>query len=163
MALSGKAVKVDISNPKLKAEALSQRVSAAGLIASLNVVHELFVTKTEEMFDQEKDPFGTPWPELSESTKAIRQSLGFAEGPINHRTGRMRNDLVEAKADILGASSGIISYAFPRRGFPDSNLQRRYTQASGGGNGPARKVIGMNESDVAKVLLVLNSSFTKGL
>lgn len=163
MATRGKAVSVDATQAKLKAEALSGRVSAAGLIASLNIVHELFVSKTGEMFDQEKDPFGTPWPELSDATKSIRVSLGFAEGPINHRTGRLRDDLVEAPADILGGSSGIVSYAFPRRGFPGQDLQRRYAQASGQGKGPARKVIGMNETDVAKVLLVLNSSLSKGL
>jgi len=141
---------------------LNQGLSTPSLMAALIHVHGHFVEKTEKMFDKEVDPYGNPWTPLTEATREIRVNLGFPPGPINTRSGRLRDYLVSARPDILGHSDGVISYAFPSRGWPDNDLIIRMKQADGQGRGPARPVVGMNAGDVGFVLSTLGASVYLG-
>lgn len=145
-----------------KLSKLSQGMSTPALTAGLMHVHQHFVEKTEKMFDKEVDPYGDPWTPLSEATREIRVNLGFPPGPINTRSGRLRDYLVSSRPDILGHSDGVLSYAFPSRGWPDSDLITRMKQANGAMKGPARPVVGMSAGDIAYVLSTLGATVYLG-
>ena len=141
---------------------LNQGLGTPSLMAAMVHIHGHFVEKTEKMFDKEVDPNGDPWTPLSEATREIRVNLGFPPGPINTRSGRLRDYLVSSRPDILGHSDGVISYAFPSRGWPDSDLITRMKQANGKLRGPARSVVGMSAGDVAYVLSTLGATVYLG-
>lgn len=130
------------------------------IMFAMGHIHRHFTGKAIDMFNSETDPQGEAWKPLAEATKQIRVSLGYPPGPINERSGRLRDYLVTAKSDILGSSDSVISYAYPSRGFPPADLMGAFEQASGlNPKAPtARRVVGMNEQDVAFVLATLGAS-----
>ncbi|AOE44528.1 hypothetical protein SEA_JUMBO_15 [Gordonia phage Jumbo] len=143
---------------------LSTRLSTPMLTTYLGTVHGYFLNKSVKMFQDEKDPYGNRWAPLADSTVAMRIYFGYGGAhPINERTGGLRESITGAPPDIIGHSDGVISMAFPRRATPSSDLMKKYAQASGLGKGPARRVIGMNEKDVAWILSTLNMSLFMGL
>lgn len=166
MALSGKGGVEVLTGPvEAKINEIMARTSTAGVIASFSLIHTHFLRKTEAMFDQLKDPSGSRWAPHAPITPEIRENLGFSPEPINDRSGKLRDELTTAPMDILGHSDGVVSYAFPYRRWPDSDIMKRMVQAQvgGGSRSPARKVVGMNASDVAFVITTLNSAMFKGL
>lgn len=156
-----------VSGPVDKAlQRLYVGMGTASIIGAMGVIHEHFTSKSAEMFSNEKDPWGNDWAALSEATKQIRINLKFPPGPINTRTGRLRDHFVTARPDIIGSSDSVVSYAYPTRAFPDRDIFKRLEQASGlNPRGPtARRVVGMDETDIAVVLTTLSASiFTAGI
>lgn len=134
------------------------------IYAMMNSIHHYFVNKSSSMFDTESDPFNNKWKPLSEATLNWRRSLGFGPRPINYRTGTLRNYVTSSRADILGHSDGVVSYAFPRRAMPSKEVRWRLEQASGLiRGGPARRVIGMSEADIAATLGIVHRGIVEGI
>lgn len=138
-------------------QTLQTSLSVAGLIATMNSIHLYFTNKTASMFRMERDVIGEKWAPLAPATKSWRTSLGFPVAPINTRTGKMRDYMTPAKADIVGTND-TVSYAFPRRSAPPNDMLIRLKQAGGEMKGPARTVVGMSGEDAAYVIGYINSS-----
>ncbi|ANA87252.1 hypothetical protein SEA_GIBBLES_17 [Gordonia phage Gibbles] len=153
----GKTVKANFRPVKDKLTTIEQGVSAHALIATMNSIHHYFVNKTENMFSAESDPFGNKWAPLAPATISRRSSLGFPPAPINVRTGKMKDYMTPSVPDVIG-SGAFVSMAYPRRNAPPNDMLIRLKQAGGELKGPAREVVGMNETDVAYVISYVNAS-----
>lgn len=159
MTAGGSGFEADVSRVDALLARLNMRLGTGYLSGSLLAVHQYILNKHEGMFAGERDPFGNKWAPLAPSTVAFRTYMGYGGAhPINVRTGELRESIVGQPPDILGHSDGMVELAFPNRKMPHSKLYMKYRQASGGGRGPARRVIGLDEKDVAWILASLNSS-----
>ncbi|USH45015.1 hypothetical protein SEA_CAMERICO_18 [Gordonia phage Camerico] len=155
----GTGFEVDSSRVDAIIMRLGTRLGTAYLSGSLLAVHQYVLNKHEAMFAGEKDPYGSKWAPLAPSTVAFRQYMGYGGAhPINVRTGELRESIVGQPPDILGHSDGMVEMAFPSRRMPHTKLYLKYKQASGGGRGPARRVIGLDDGDIAWILASLNKS-----
>lgn len=153
------------NTPKLNQNfrSLDSGLNSPHIYAMMNTIHAHFIHQSSSMFANEVDPEGNKWAALKPSTINWRAWLGYGPRPINTRTGGMRDYFVNAKADILGHSDGVISYAYPRRAWPDKQTRWKLEQASGLiRNGPARRVVGMSAGDAAFVLSTLRSGILEG-
>ena len=108
-----------------------------------------------ESFEKNFKSEGRPkWTALTESTKASRRSLGFAEGPILDRTGDLRNAVTSMKGLISGNARESIAKWGVNQLSGDNKLKYSVHQAGKGRRGqslPARKMIGFQPEDATKI------------
>ncbi len=139
-------------------------LSTSGLAASLATANEYLWKKEERMFARQQDPFGNKWAPLTEATKEIRINLGFGPGPINRRTYKLQDYMVNRNPDILGHSDGLMSLVYPHRATPPKDIIKRLEQSEGIKHGATkRSVIGLDQPDIAFVLATINSSLVRSI
>lgn len=105
-------------------------------------------------FDSEGDEVSGPWLPLAPATQQIRSSQGYgAAHPINVRTGALERYIVGSPAatttDPLGAT--MIYPGMKASGELGKKMERAQV---GEGRTPARPVLGLDETDLANVLIM---------
>lgn len=119
-----------------------------------------------ERFDMEGDEASGKWVPLKQSTIRIRAEQGFGAGPINVRTGELR-EFVTNNQGSIGIDVGA-TLEWPT-GLPEgADLMYKYRVAQTGtmsGRVPARPVVGMSFRDMAAINVLLGgfiNTATKG-
>lgn len=130
---------------------LEDKLNPLGLAEFMDATVDPFLRmRTEDRFAQEGDDVVGSWQPLQLATQQIRASKGFSPAhPINVRTGKMRNFLVNRPADVKPNGFGAtLTYPGP---IGDSELFEKLSTAQGGKSYPStppRPVIGVNENDM---------------
>jgi hypothetical protein len=108
-------------------------------------------------FSQEGDDVSGPWAPLRESTKRIRVTQGYSEGPINHRSGEMEDFLVNNNG--LFMPMGPIAVLTYPSDPPGIELKKKIKTAQQGQASPktvARPVIGLNQNDAIFIIAAMS-------
>ena len=116
-----------------------------------------------QRFDSEGDNKSGSWPALHEATIAIREELGFGAGPINVRTGDLREFTETGREFLVG--TGFVEMQVP--GSPPDpvtaakleHAQRGTTANPNPRFGPTvpRPVLAINEGDLAAMMTMLHN------
>ena len=144
---------------------LDLKLSPGSMAAFLkNFVVEYLQGVAGERFDTEGDEaVGGKWVPLKESTLRIRADQGLPAGPINYRTGELRNFVTGSEGSI-GIDIGA-TLEWPS-GIPEGgNLMFKYkTAQTGTSNGkvPARPTVGIGFQDMAAINLMLGGFIDAG-
>jgi hypothetical protein len=111
-------------------------------------------------FAQEGDDVTGRWEPLSPATVRIREEKGFGgEHPINRRTGDLE-EYITGERSLIAPIAGGASMIAPGR-KASGELQHKMEVAQTGVDAhAARPVVGMNEQDLAAVLLLVSGYFT---
>lgn len=136
---------------------LDTALNPAALVLFLEgVVDPHLRERAAERFADEGDDVVGQWSPLKPATVSIRESKGFGGAhPINVRTGEMYRYIVEEDGNALPTPYGA-SLTLPGRPAT-GELADKVTRAQQGDNRTvARPVIGMNEVDLAWVLVALS-------
>lgn len=148
----------DPDSPALKGLAqldlLLSPVSIAGFLK--NFVVGYLQRAAAERFAMEGDEAVGRWTPLKESTLRIRGEQGFPSGPINVRTGELR-EYVTANQGSLGVDIGA-TLQWPTNLPEGTDLMYKYRVAQTGtmsGRVPARPVVGMSFRDMAAINVLL--------
>lgn len=128
---------------------LSQRIKT--IRAKLNLppmieeLGELVLRRTLDSFDKAQDPNGNPWPELKPATALRRRT-----GPLNV-DGRLRAAIQLIKGSNTGGFATNTGVGI-RIGVSDpSQVEKARYQNYGTKTIPARRFLGIGESDVKSV------------
>lgn len=151
-------VVADPKSPALKMlthlDLLMSPASIAGFLK--NFVVNYFQQQAEQRFAMEGDEATGKWAPLKQSTVEIRTSKGFGAGPINVRTGELK-DFVTTNEGSIGIDVGA-TLEWPT-GLPEgTDLMYKYRTAQTGtssGRVPARPVVGMSFRDMAAINVML--------
>ena len=134
-------------------------VAIAGFLGA--VVDPYLRKRAQARFTSEGDDVVGGWAELKEATQNIRSDLGYgAAHPINKRTGELEDYIVNSPNSLnihpWGASLTLPGNA------PVGELADKVRRAQQGDvRQVPRPVLGMNERDLAFVLLALASNIRK--
>lgn len=102
-----------------------------------------------ERFVMQGDKAAGKWQPLKESTKRIRVSKGFPPGPINVRTGRLREFVFTNNGQVMYDGLGT-NLAWPDGPHDNGELAHSYRTAQAGSTRwgtPARPVVDMGFED----------------
>jgi len=151
-------VVADPNSPALKSlgqlELILSEASMAGFLK--NFVVGYLQGRAQERFDMEGDDTVGKWVPLKESTLRIRAEKGFPSGPINVRTGELR-DFVVNNPGSIGVDVGA-TLTWPT-GLPEGNtLVYKYRVSQTGtmsGRVPPRPTVGMSFRDMAAINVML--------
>lgn len=135
---------------------LDSAISPVGLVAFLGgTVDPYLRQRASERFANEGDDVTGKWAPLSQATQSIRQQMGYGGAhPINVRTGEMEDYITDSPNNLAAHPWGA-SLTLPGN-EPQGELLKKVRGAQQGENqAPPRPVIGMNERDLAYVLLAL--------
>lgn len=147
----------DPASPAIKGLDQLNLILSPGSIAGFlkNFVVGYLQKQAVERFDLEGDEASGKWVPLKESTIRIRAEKGFPGGPINVRTGELR-EFVTSNPGSIGVDIGA-TLEWPT-GLPGGDLMYKYRVAQTGtasGKVPARPVVGMSFKDMAAINLML--------
>lgn len=133
---------------------LYRKLSPAPLAGwMLGFVEPLVEKKTQTTFVTESDPKGNPWAALAPSTIEDRVSQGFAEGPIQYRTGELYAYFKDNKSDILATQIGT-QMTWPGQPPTGEKLPYKVGSAQTGNSrtgAPPRPVMGLTLQDGAEI------------
>jgi hypothetical protein len=116
--------------------------------------------KFAQGFANEMDPNGAAWAVLSPATEKIREDMGYnGPSPINKRTGELEDYITNSGGMVWAAGLGT-SLKYPGKGVPSGNLGKKLRGAQRGeGTAPPRPVLGLDENDLAFLLMSLYGYF----
>lgn len=114
---------------------------------------DFFRDDIESRFEEEGDPKSGFWKPLKDATIDIRRADGFGDGPINERTGELR-DFMTGDYDVMTTGSGAVMQVPGNPG--GSELASKLATAQRGsinnplgyGPTPPRPVLAISEMDV---------------
>lgn len=136
-------------------EKIDAGLSPAGIAPFLKALVNQFQSSARDRFATEGADVGG-WEELKESTLRIREELGFPPGPINERTGRLKQYVVENQGEVLYDGIGTqLQWPSPAPGG-GTDLAYSYGTAQAGSNHwrtPARPVVALTFDDVVAINL----------
>lgn len=122
------------------------------------VVDPYLRTRARARFDSEGDDVVGKWAPLKDSTRNIRQSMGYgADGPINRRTGRLEQYILGSPNKVTMHTAGA-TLVWPGT-RPSGETADKLRTAQMGKPMPStvpRPVLGINERDLAAVLTGLS-------
>ena len=128
--------------------------SIAGFLK--NFVVSYLQGRAEQRFAMEGDDASGKWAPLKQSTIAIRQSEGYGAGPINVRTGELREYVVGNPGTISMDVGATLEWP---TGLPDSgDMFFKYRVAQSGtmnGRVPARPVAAISFHDMVAINALL--------
>lgn len=121
-----------------------------------------FQNRAVDSFGSQADRATGPWAPLSAATIDIRERLGYGSGPINKRTGELREWLTSSPGNTYLMGSEVIFY-FPSLAPPSyAAEQKLHTAQLGragsenpmipGGSSPARPVTSIDAQDVVQFM-----------
>lgn len=116
--------------------------------------------RAAKRFAKEGDDVTGKWQPLSEATVAIREQMGYGAGPINFRTGELKDYITQVHGNTNIFPWGA-SLTLPGDAGGDAELSVKFKHAQQGGVSdagkpfPARPVLGLNEADLVYVLTAL--------
>lgn len=146
-------------------EKLIVLTSPNGMMSFLHTVIGPYLSKRAgERFASEGDDVTGPWAPLKEATIRIRETEGFAAGPINRRTGELENWVVQGGWNAYPTGFGA-SMRYPGR-EPSGELRRKVETAQKGRVYPStepRPVLGVNEADLLFTLTALGTAFEEAV
>lgn len=137
-------------------EALDTALNPAAIATFLGAqVVPYLQARATARFASEGDDVVGGWAPLKQATQDIRSQQGYGSAhPINRRTGELERFITEGSGDLQVHPWGA-SVSLPGR-LPDSEMAAKVTRAQVGDDRTvARPVLGMNERDLAFVLLSL--------
>lgn len=115
---------------------------------------------TEARFASEGDEAVGKWQPLARSTIGIRESLGFGPGPINVRTGEMKESVTDAAHfGIKGTTPTSVRLQYPSTSARGELHEKLMTAQLGkdaddeSGGTPARPVLSFTNDDLEQLLL----------
>lgn len=123
----------------------------------LSTVEPIVKHETADNFVGEHDPKGNPWAPLSPVTIADRIARGYAEGPIQYRSGEMYGFFNAAKGNINATQIGT-ALTWPGKPPTDEKLFWKVASAQGGNSvsgAPPRPVLGLSLQDGEKIMMGL--------
>jgi len=147
----------------LKLENLLSPEMLAVFMAGPVVQH--FQQRFNEFFEDQGTPSGA-WQPLSEVTIADRVEQGFGPGPINERTGQLRDFITDSPGEVrVLATLAVLTYPGP---LPSGELGRKVKTAQQGGtfsghSVPARPVMEIDETDMLFTMSALNFYIERGM
>lgn len=152
----------DDSGVQRALEVLDSALNPIGIASFLGAVVDPYLRgRAKERFTVEGDDVTGAWVPLSTATQTIRASEGYgAAHPINRRTGELERYITQSDNQIqimptIGAELTLPGSA-PIGKLEDKVKVAQQGDPSFGRSGtPARPVLGMNEQDLAFVLLAL--------
>lgn len=139
-------------------ERLDGVISPLGLGGFINsIVQPKIQSSARERFASEGQDVGG-WEPLKESTLRFREAQGFPPGPINERTGRLREYIVENQGTVAYDGLGtFFSWPTPPP-IAGSDLAYSYATAQSGSSRwrtPARPVAAISFEDMVAINLGL--------
>lgn len=148
----------DPDSPALKGLTQMDLLLSPGSIAGFlkNFVVGYLQQAAADRFAMEGDEASGKWLPLKESTRRIRSEQGFPAGPINVRTGELREYVVGNQGSI-GIDIGA-TLEWPTNLPEGTDLMYKYRVAQTGtmsGKVPARPVVGMSFRDMAAINVLL--------
>lgn len=115
--------------------------------------------RSAERFSQEGDDVSGKWLPLSAGTQAIRAQQGYPPShPINRRSGRLEDYIVGTRSSVISHTAGsklVYPGTAPQGETADKVRVAQQGFSAGGMYTPPRPVLGMNERDLAAILLGL--------
>jgi hypothetical protein len=138
---------------------IDSALSPVGLAAFLyGAVGPWVKERAADRFQQEGDDVSGKWAPLQQTTIDIREHSGF-EGPhpINVRTHELENYITQGDIGVT-TSPGYGIMRYPQNPPKSKGLREKVKTAQGGRTTPptvARPVLGLNERDLAQVLVML--------
>lgn len=134
-------------------------VALAGFLGA--TVDPYLRSRAKTRFEQEGDDVTGGWAPLKEATQNIRISLGYgAAHPINKREGDLEDYIVDSPNALLVHPWGA-SLKLPGKPPQGDMIDKMETAQRGGPRTVPRPVLGMNERDLAFVLLALATHVKK--
>jgi hypothetical protein len=135
---------------------LASRLSNAGLrlFLSGHVLPHLR-EEIEESFATETDPEDESWLSLAEATITIRESKGYGSGPINQRTGELKNFIM--RNSFLGEIGGAFVLQIPGQNASGELGHKMQVAAGADPKFSARPILGLTENDLAFVVGSMNT------
>lgn len=140
-------------------DALAVGLSAPSLELFLREdVSRYFEEDISGRFEAEGDAKSGEWAPLSEATIEIRNALGFGEGPINVRTGELKEHVTEDREFFAGVEWTEMQIPGQTQ---DAVIAQKLSTAQRGSNSnpipqfgptPARPVLAADEADLMKVM-----------
>lgn len=128
-------------------------VAIAGFLTG--VVEPYVHERAEARFADEGDDVVGPWQPLKPATVAIRQAQGYGGAhPINVRTGELESYITEGPGNTLVHPFGA-TLTMPGQPATGDLADKVRTAQEGDTRTVARPVMGLNEQDLAFVLLAL--------
>lgn len=139
-------------------DALFAKLEPAALAGFLlGTVEPIIKHETTDNFIGEHNPKGDPWAPLAPYTIEDRLNQGYAEGPIQYRSGEMYQYFQGAEADINATQIGV-GITWPGSQPIDDVLFWKVASAQGGNRvsgAPPREVLGLTLQDGEKIMMGL--------
>ncbi len=95
------------------------------------------------IFDKQVTPDGVPWVPMRETTKSIREALGFKPLPLLQRSGALLESLTKVQSGQIRQSSQEVVVG--------TNLKYARLQQYGFGNVVARPYLGFSDAMIREV------------
>lgn len=143
--------------------------AAAWSVFLYGVVGPYLRERAEARFAAEGDDVSGKWLPHHPTTRHFRQSQGYPEGPINHRTGEMERWITQGQGAAIPVGPAAL-LTFPDPALPmDADLVEKVRTAQGGKaqpKTPARPVLGINGQDAIHIVAAMSfyaNSVTSGV
>lgn len=152
----------DARGTRLQFDRMEEKLSPNVMESLLSLkVHPYLLGRAKRRFSNQGDDAVGTWKPLRESTKAIRKSKGFAEGPINVRTGSMMEALTRGTGipDVKQVGAGTV-LLFPGASALDALQKKKFEVAQKGLKSPRtppRPILALGESDYAFIIKAIDS------
>lgn len=136
---------ISITDPRV-AEYIEQLGSGAWVNKALfEAIGEILKISTDERFDKQAAPDGTPWETLSRGYQAYKRRRGFDER-ILHKRGELRNTLRAQATDYSVAFGSDRKYAAIHQFGGRFRAFGKYPARM-----PARPYLGLSDADVQEI------------